>query len=153
MDGITDPSAKEFLNTYFSTSSFQKRMKAFCEFMDNQEDIDTKDALLGKIDSRFNRLYSLLGSDRLNYREKLCETCYQDEVNNQNKISKLKEVIRRTFIIGKRYTNSDAKEMLRKIYDDLGYKKSPKATDLGEWFNIKRVYFNDSNGFELIGLK
>lgn len=156
MDGITDPSAKEFLNTYFSTNSFQKRMKAFCEFMDNQEDIDIKDALLEKIDPRFNRLYSLLGSDRLkarNYRENRCETCYQNEVNNQNKISKLKEVIRKTFIIGKRYTNSDAKEMLRKIYDDLGYKKSPKATDLGEWFNIKRVYFNDSNGFELIGLK
>ena len=145
----------EVIKEFNSVSYFQDKMRILCEAEDKLSEREFK-ILLGLVPTRFSSFIMTLGTKTVRackYREGPCETCYQNEVNNQNKISKLRKVIRRTFIVGKRYTNSDAKEMLRKIYDDLGYKKSPKATDLGEWFNIKRVYFNDSNGFELIGLK
>ena len=145
----------EVIKEFNSVSYFQDKMRILCEAEDKLSEREFK-ILLGLVPTRFSSFIITLGTKTVRtckYREGPCETCYQNEVNNQNKSYKLKEVIQGTFSVGARYTKSEAKEMLRKIYDDLGYKKSPKATDLGEWFNIKRVYFNDSNGFELIGLK
>ena len=146
-----DGAIKEFN----SVSYFKDKMKVIC---DAESDLSTHEfeIFLRFIPIRYSNYVFTIGTKKIKackYVEKICEEYYQKELSNQGQSSDLKTAILKTFTIGKRYTNSDAKEMLRKIYDDLGYKKSPKATDLGEWFNIKRVYFNDSNGFELIGLK
>lgn len=64
-----------------------------------------------------------------------------------------------SFEIGKRYSFSSIKESLKDIYSLFGYKKSPKANDLEKWFEVKKVYFLDSNinkktnGFEIIKRK
>ena len=46
---------------------------------------------------------------------------------NENEI---KEKILQTFLVDSRYLKSDIKETLRKIYEELGYSKTPKASDL-----------------------
>lgn len=64
-----------------------------------------------------------------------------------------------SFEVGKRYSFSSIKESLKDIYSLFGYKKSPKANDLEKWFEVKKVYFLDSNinkktnGFEIIKRK
>lgn len=152
-----DPSAVDFLNLFFSTNLFPKKMEAFCEFMDSHKDQPSiVDFVLERIDPKFNNLYQLLGTKIIRackYREGPCEDYYQNKINNQSKSSDLRSAVQEAFIVGKRYTKAEAKEMLRNIYNDIGYKKSPKATDLWEWFNLKRVYFNGSNGFEIISIK
>ena len=52
--------------------------------------------------------------------------------------------------------------MLLDIYQDVGYKKTPVATDLQEWFSIKSVQINTKiskgvykrdQGFEILSKK
>ena len=66
------------------------------------------------------------------------------------------------FIPGNRYSLVDIKQMLLDIYQDVGYKKTPVATDLQEWFNIKGVQINTKiskgkykrdQGFEILSKK
>ena len=43
------------------------------------------------------------------------------------------------------------------IYNQIGYKKTPKANDLEEWFEIKDILMTENNkrihGFEIIKKK
>lgn len=88
VDGITDPSAKEFLNTYFSTNSFQKRMKAFCEFMDtNKEKSHAIEIILRKTDPKFNNFYSSIGTKKckaLEFKESALENRLNLAANSEN---------------------------------------------------------------------
>ena len=70
----------------------------------------------------------------------------------------LEKTIYSEFKVGDRIIKADLKERLAKIYDKLQYQKTPKATDLSEWFEIKPVSITiDSgkrvNGFELLKKK
>ena len=66
----------------------------------------------------------------------------------------IEEEIRKVFEVGKRYTKSEIKKNLNKLYERVGYKQKAKATDLDKYFTIKEVKFQDStgkwvNGFEV----
>ena len=57
-----------------------------------------------------------------------------------------------------KYLKSDIKETLRKIYESVGYNKTPKASDLEEYFEIKECKITIStgkqdNGFKILKLK
>ena len=69
----------------------------------------------------------------------------------------LKERILSDFNIGESYTKSSIKEKLGEIYKELGYKANPKASDLGDYFNIKSCTMTvDSkrvNGFKILSKK
>ena len=69
---------------------------------------------------------------------------------NENEI---KEKILQTFLVDSRYLKSDIKETLRKIYEELGYSKTPKASDLEEYFEIKECKITNSLGKQDHGFK
>ena len=74
---------------------------------------------------------------------------------NENEI---KEKILQTFLVDSRYLKSDIKETLRKIYEELGYSKTPKASDLEEYFEIKECKITNSlgkqdHGFRIVKIK
>ena len=53
---------------------------------------------------------------------------------------------------------TEIKERLRQIYQEVDYKKTAKATDLEEWFEVKEVNITDTNGkrgkgFEILSTK
>ena len=56
-------------------------------------------------------------------------------INNQD-IS-LRDEILKLFSVGERYTFSDVKKQLGELYDKLGYKKTPKAVDIKDIFDVK----------------
>jgi hypothetical protein len=63
------------------------------------------------------------------------------------------------FSVGIKITKAEAKAKLVKLYQEVGYGKTPKAVDLQEWFEIKRAQIKDqvtgkfSEGFELLAKK
>ncbi len=63
----------------------------------------------------------------------------------------------RLFNVGEKYTWKYIKQELKSIYNSHGYKKSPKATDLSNWFELRTVKFTiagkKENGFEIIKRK
>ena len=63
------------------------------------------------------------------------------------------------FSIGFKYSTQQIKEMLREFYEENNITKTPKASDLGEYFNLRPCQFIDKelgkkvNGFLIISLK
>jgi dimeric dUTPase (all-alpha-NTP-PPase superfamily) len=51
----------------------------------------------------------------------------------------LKEKFLDVFKVGDRYTNKSIKEAVRLIYEEFGLKKSPKATDINEYFETSAI--------------
>lgn len=49
----------------------------------------------------------------------------------------LKDTIYQEFAIGESLSNADAKQKLKDIYQRLDYGKTPKATDLENWFEVE----------------
>ena len=69
----------------------------------------------------------------------------------------LKKQFRDTFEVGKRYTLKYLKESIGLIYQDNSVPKTPKASDLGDYFNVKKcsIFENGKkvNGYEILSLK
>ena len=80
-------------------------------------------------------------------------------LNKYEDINSVIEEIKKSFIQGERYTKSEIKEKLKAIYESNGYNKTPKASDLEEYFEIKLCKVVDKfsgkldNGFLIIKLK
>ena len=60
---------------------------------------------------------------------------------------------------GDKYSKADLKNILKNIYENTGYKATPKANDIGNWFEIKQIQFSNKEtgkrdmGFELLSVK
>ena len=69
-------------------------------------------------------------------------------------LSKLNDPIYSTFEVGKSYTKPVIKSTLAKIYKEVGYKVTAKATDLSNYFEIRRASVFDGvkrvGGFKLL---
>ena len=63
------------------------------------------------------------------------------------------------FLIGEKYLLKDVKDIIKKIYINLNITKTPKATDLELYFNVKNclIYNSEtkkqSRGYEIVSLK
>ena len=80
-------------------------------------------------------------------------------VEDLEKKEKAKDIILTTFLPDNKYLKSDIKETLRKIYEDCGYNKTPKASDLDEYFELRSCQIKNKetgkkdHGFEILKLK
>ena len=70
--------------------------------------------------------------------------------------SKIRHELHGTIHIGDRILTADIKQTLSVVYARLGIDKSPKATDLNEFFEIPSVTIPTANarkhGFEIRGI-
>ena len=70
-----------------------------------------------------------------------------------------KKIILDTFLINNKYLKSDIKETLRKIYEEANYDKTPKASDLEEYFELRSCQIKNKetgkkdHGFEILKKK
>ncbi len=70
--------------------------------------------------------------------------------NTDNNIQeKLKNKFIQTFKLGNTYTGQEIKNMVRNIYEDLGIKKTPKISDLQDYFVITSVSISSSYRIDL----
>ena len=128
-------------------------------------DEDTAKQVLDNIyDTHFAKYYWTISASRagtLRYEKGELEKEYNSLINSKRycgETDQVKEEILQTFSINKKYSKSDIKETLRKIYEKYKYNKTPKASDLEDYFEIKlcKVVNSDGkqdNGFKIIKIK
>ena len=146
---------RDFLDNYFyATNFFDDRLKLYCEFMDKYKDNPIiVEGLLHRIDNpKFYHFYNYFGTSGCrakSYEEKKLDTIWRDATKSDN----LSVEIYSRFKEGDRYLMSDLKLIIKDIYQKLSISKSPKATDIKEFFEISRTSMvtpeGRTNGFIL----
>ena len=153
---------KKILEELDKCKQFTNKMKYLYSI---HMDEDTAKQVLDNIyDTRFSKYYWTISASRagsLNYQSGKLEEEYQSIVNPKDTSaieSEVKDKILQTFRVDSRYAKSDIKETLRSIYESLNYNKTPKASDLEDYFEIKLCKAPGSsgkqeNGFKIIKIK
>lgn len=145
----------EELEKFFKEYKEQKnriyKLKYLCEYC---EKVGNTSILQHIEEKRFSDYINVLGLDR-------CKAEWYNTYLLDKRLSvmsfditKIREELSNVFEVGKSYTKADIKGRLSDIYKKLGYKASPKATDLGEYFEMKECLVNNgtkrSGGFKIL---
>ena len=151
--------ADEFCENFFKLIDLQHKLKLYCEFRDKlTEEKEDSPEVLEYLNARiankmFNYYYSAFGTEGCRakgYNFSKLKSLIAIDLNKDN----IKEKILATFFLGKTYTLAEIKEKLGKIYEELGLKKTPKATDLNKYFITKRAdVFDKTAGKYINGLR
>lgn len=147
---------QEQLKHLIKKEPFVDRMQAYCEYRAKQGLI--VNLAMSTLESKYPELryyYEALGVDRikaLNYKEKKL----LNEIHIMKTKNKIRHELHGIIHIGDRILTTDIQQTLRVVYDRLGIDKSPKATDLDEFFEIHPVKIPTANGrkngFEIRGI-
>lgn len=147
---------QEQLKHLIKKEPFVDRMQAYCEYRSKQGLI--VNLAMPTLESKYPELryyYEALGVDRikaLNYKEKKL----LNEIHIMKTKNKIRHELHGIIHIGDRILTTDIQQTLRVVYDRLGIDKSPKATDLNEFFEIHPVKIPTANGrkngFEIRGI-
>lgn len=146
---------RTFLNDFNINRNFKRRMKSYCIFLDKNNYLD----LLKKISdipTTFHMYYELLGHEGIkSYSYE--ELPLRNEVEIKFKVPEIKTAILFNFQPGNKYTNKYIKEKLQEIYNQFDFKKTAKASDLTEYFDLRRIQYRENgkkiDGLEIISLK
>lgn len=145
---------EEFFKGYREQGHRQYKLKYLCEYCRRVGDT----SILRFIDEKkFDEYINILGIDA-------CKSlCYRitdlDKKLNVLKFdrTKIRERLYAEFIVGQSYVCSDIKSKLADIYKEIDYRANPKATDLNEFFDMKKCLINTAekriNGFKILSQK
>ena len=130
----------DYLSQYRELPRLFDKLKFLCE-LDFKGKL-SKGLLEQITEKNFQDYFELLGSERIK--------ALGYNISNINKelgiVSFNKSLlflkIIETFSVGERYTSSWIKSSLKSIYEESGYEKTPVASDLENWFDIKKVQIN-----------
>ena len=134
-------------------------MKMYCEFMDeygNNKYI--LNSIIHKIDPKFKTYYDLFGTSgckAVRYEELLLKNKISDNIKSPN----LKNELILHFKIQSKYTLKNIKTILSYIYTNLGITKTPKASELENYFDLKLILVQSSlsgkrsKGYLILGIK
>jgi len=149
---------KNFKSEFNSDNNFERRMKMLCDcyFECPEFFIDYTKILQTIIPLDYQNYINTLGFEKikaLGYRE-------ADIIKQIKTISYLNNISPTSlFSIGSKYSTKQIKEMLRKFYEENNIIKTPKASDLEEYFNLRPCQFIDKelgkkvNGFLILSKK
>ena len=149
-------SVNDFIYNFKSLPTFRDKMKYLC--LANLTDQE-RGVVLDQIPLLYKNYYETLGPDRckaLNYESTKISREYSDLQFDKNIL--VSEIIN-IFNLGEKYSKSEAKEMLKNIYNSLGYNKTPKANDLEQYFELRVCKITNKetgkrdHGFEILKIK
>ena len=115
-------------------------------------------SLYYKVDPKFKTYYDLygtLGCKAVRYEE----SSLKNKISDNLKFPDLKNSLISHFKIKSKYTLKDIKFILNDIYKDLGITKTPKASELENYFDLKLILVQDSlsgkrsKGYLILGIK
>ena len=128
------------------------------------EDV-AKQVLDNIYDTRYSKYYWTISASRagtLSYQKGNLEKEYQSIINPKDTSyieNEVKQKILSIFNLRTKYLKSDIKETLRKIYEEANYDKTPKASDLEEYFELRSCQIKNKetgkkdHGFEILKKK
>ena len=146
-----------FFNKYDHLGTFKEKLRLLCEYDMSDE---AKSIALEQIGEHDNiRSYYLtlkperlraLSYDKTKIEKELGIVIFSKEL--------LVKTIFNNFKVGDKLPNTDIKNILTNLYNSINYKATPKATDLEEYFEIKKCKLTmpdktRSHGIELISVK
>lgn len=151
----TEAEVLDFISRNRAMNSFEDQMRALCieKISENALPI-----ILNQLPVRMKIFYNTLGLEG-------CKECgYRGEkmalvLENREKKVVISKKIHEKFSVGNRLSSKEIKAILHQIYSDLSLKRNAKATDLSEWFVVKRIQIwikgekKKIDGFELLSLK
>ena len=152
---IANLELERFFSEYEKLKTFHDKLKYICEFDFSDESIFN--AVVDQVDMELQSAIYGLGKKKLkalsyntSYIKKELGIVLFSETDLGNHI-------RSIFKPGDRYTLSDIKEKLRELYGKIGYKATPKASDILEYFEVKVVNIQTHDkrvkGYELLSYK
>jgi len=136
IDPVTD-FVNKFISYFKELPYFTDKMKYLCN-----TDFSNKRVLnliLSQIPLEYSTYYNILGSDKikaLGYQKSKLEKELQDIINVNPIFSDIQDKLLKEFYIGQKISLSEIKQKLKHIYKDFNYKKTPKATDLLDYFEV-----------------
>ena len=113
-------------------------------------------------DPSYAKYYYSIPKERasaLKYQKGNLEKEYKSIKSYSINLDSIIDEIKTKFIVGEKYTKSEIKEILRLIYENNGYNKTPKANDLEEYFELKSCQITNKitgkrdMAFEIIKIK
>ena len=155
-----DATINSDLLTFNSKTTYIDKLRYLCESVKlSGKELDR---FLDSIPLTYKNAYLILGPTKLkslSYQKSKIEEEYKIIMNNQSTDDLLTKKIYHAFTVGGRYSKEYIKTKLREIYVEVGYKKTPKATDLKKWFDIRKTQVTNKvtgkrdNGFVLTRIK
>jgi hypothetical protein len=155
-DDMVNQEVSEFLRIYISLNTMKDKLKLLCEYGLSSDAIQI---VLGQIadSDEIKSYYTTLGPDRLRALS-YSKTFIKKELNivtfSQDLLEKSMYL---EFKEGDKLSLVDIKTKLTNIYDSISYDRKAKATDLENYFEVKKctINFPDKrvNGLEIIKKK
>lgn len=146
----------EFFNNYDGMKSNKDKLRYLCEQKQNQ--LPEFDVILSNISTkRFKEYIDVLGVDvckSVGY--KIEELNKKLDIRSFNK-NEIRYKVFELFEVGKSYSKASIKATLSDLYKGLGYKATAKASDLGEYLEIKPCLLLEGDkrvhGFKILSRK
>ena len=138
---IISENTQKILQEFEEQQYFTGKMK-YLYSLNMDEDV-AKQVLDNIYDTSYSKYYWTISAGRagsLNYQSGKLEEEYQSIINPKDTSqieNEVKGKILTSFLVDNRYSKQLIKETLRKIYEEAGYEKAPKASDLEQYFELK----------------
>lgn len=151
---------KSAMQEYLGLRTLVDKLKFLCNLSDDGQ--LSPEILDNLTEKHFYEYFTILGADRVRACYFSCTLLNKELGLLSFDKEKLFSEINSNIKVGERYTLSYIKEFLKDVYTRFGYSKSPVATDIGEYFNIKEVLVNiplgngkykRERGFEILSKK
>ena len=149
------------ISTFESINTFIGKMR----FVESESILMTEEEFTGflkQLPNEVMNFVTVLGWDEIkacNYQRSKMINRLSKKSSTKDALENIKWEILKFFIVGKRYTKSFIKETIKNIYESNNYGKTPKAIDLGEYFDLKNCLIpnketgKSDNGYEILKQK
>ena len=152
-----DPEFLIFKSEFDSSNFFSNRLRVYCTYLDYYKDNPKISSYIRSYvkDPNFYKYYSHYGTPGCKakeFREQELEIGLKSGIDLVDNL----DIIYNSFQIGEKYSTKVIKSILKDIYSTLGISKTPKASDLGDYFILEdtRVLNSETGkrdrGFKII---
>lgn len=151
-----DDRIKDFLTNFERLTTASQKIEMLCKNSLTQAELSY---VLNSIPSSFKNYYEKLGPDKcraLGYNITKVQEEYSKECHT---VLDLPKIVGDLFDVGKKYKLVDIKIALQGAYNKVNLKKTAKASDLLNWFEVKKIQVTNKItgkrdvGYELLSKK
>lgn len=135
----------DFLNQFYRSLEIRERLKYLCTVEQKFSEQEWKQ-IFSEIPDYFRNFYLGLGPERckaLGYNYTLLDKEYNTKFFD---VELVRNKILTKFSVGNKLSTPEIKATLKDLYIELGYKKTPKASDLEEYFELRAIKLKNSSG-------
>ena len=148
----TNDELASFYNEFYLDNNFQRRMKLYAETIGKYPEMKPRIEELAEIPLKYKNYYNVLGEGELkalSYKEAdiIRQIRWLQSEDN------IRKCLREHVKSGENYSNAEAKELIRRVYEELGLPQTPKASSLPLLIDAEEVRFTDVNGDRQRGYK